>query len=73
MELRTRSAHFLHVWPNPIPPKPPVLWPDNTRAQPLFSSAAPNSFRHGRSAVSISSLASGALGEHRRHYTHGIN
>jgi hypothetical protein len=34
--------------------------------------AAPNSFRYGRSTVSIFSFANGALGEHRRHDTDGI-
>jgi hypothetical protein len=34
-----------------------------------FGPAAPNSFRYGRSAVSISSLANGAFGEHHNFFS----
>ena len=44
---------------------------EKTRVQSV-DPAAPNSFRYGRSTVSIFSFANGALGEHRRHDTDGI-
>ena len=43
-------------------------WPRVQSVDP----AAPNSFRYGRSTVSIFSFANGPLGEHRRHDTDGI-
>ena len=62
----------LEKYPVNAHPPSPVLWPkkEKTRAQSV-DPAAPNSFRYGRSAVSISSLANGAFGEHRRHDTDG--
>jgi hypothetical protein len=39
----------------------------------LFNIAHRRMTGYGRSAVSISSLANGALGEHRRHETHELS
>ena len=50
----------------PHPPKPRALAGKKKKLGCSQSTPAPNSFRYGRSTVSIFSFANGALGEHRR-------
>ena len=57
---------------SPQSDRPPRLKYCTANGMKLFNIAHRRMTGYGRSAVNISSLANGALGEHRRHDTDGI-